>query len=122
MVSRMCDGADPYALAERSTLRMRAAGASEADLARGVAAALAVFRAADLEPWWAMLAERRIEAGYRYDPPDLDGVTNVEWDAAIVARAAGEAAIAAACGQMQQVPGDAGLYLEPPDTCATSTA
>ena len=85
-------------------LNFFAAGATDEEMARGEAAAWAVFEAAGVNPWVAAAAAFKQEG-------DWESITNEEGDLAELWREAEHVAIAACCDGWRERPLDVNLEL-----------
>ena len=92
------------------TITLHVEGSSAADLARGVAAAEAVFNAANVAPWDAARAHFERE-GWELGQFAHD-ISDATLDAAAVLDVAEHAALEACCGG--DVPGGAHMQFHPP--------
>lgn len=77
-------------------IELEVEGATEEDLDRGVAAAIAVFEGANVDPWVAAIASHKLE--WHIDPSDYGTAEDAELF--VVYSKATEAALKAACEEL----------------------
>ncbi len=95
------------------TIILHVEGATEEELARGVAAAEAVFERAGIQPWRGALGVYEREMWDRTDFDEATTPTGMDREAAEAMREARDAALKACCEGWSEIPVDARLDIIP---------